>query len=89
MSVKVCFRMYAYNSEEYIRKTLDSIMNQSDGSWLLYLINHGSTDGTGKICEEYAQKDTGEAYQICDTPACIYVSVGLPRIQPCGRDHSA
>ena len=57
MSVKVLFQMLAYNSQDYIRKTIESVIAQTDKSWILYVIDNGSTDDTGKICEEYAKKD--------------------------------
>lgn len=62
MSVKVCFRMFAYNSEKYIEKTLDSLIAQTEENWILYLINNGSTDSTGKICEEYVKNDSRIIY---------------------------
>ena len=46
-----------YNVEEYLRKCLDSIMEQSFSCFELLLINDGSTDGSGQICQEYLEKD--------------------------------
>lgn len=47
-----------YNTEKYIRECLDSILVQSLGNFELILIDDGSTDGSGKICDEYADKDS-------------------------------
>ncbi|MCL2206474.1 MAG: glycosyltransferase [Fibromonadales bacterium] len=46
-----------YNDEVYIRECLDSILAQTFTNWEALLVNDGSTDGTGKIIDEYAKKD--------------------------------
>lgn len=46
-----------YNTENYLRKCLDSVLAQSFADFEVLLINDGSTDGSGKICDEYAKKD--------------------------------
>lgn len=46
-----------YNVELYIRKCLDSILNQTFQEYELILIDDGSTDQSGIICDEYALKD--------------------------------
>lgn len=46
-----------YNVAPYLRKCLDSIKGQDCGDWEALLIDDGSSDGTGEICDEYAQKD--------------------------------
>jgi glycosyltransferase involved in cell wall biosynthesis len=43
-----------YNVEPYLEKCLDSILNQSYGCFEIILINDGSTDKSGIICEKYA-----------------------------------
>lgn len=45
-----------YNSEKYLRIMLDSIMNQTYSDWDMILVDDGSTDNSGKICDEYATK---------------------------------
>lgn len=40
-----------------MRKCLDSVLAQSFADFEVLLINDGSTDGSGKICDDYAQKD--------------------------------
>lgn len=44
-----------YNAERYLRKCIDSVLNQSYDSLELILINDGSSDNSFLICEEYAQ----------------------------------
>lgn len=46
-----------YNSEQYLRECIDSVLEQSYTDFELLLINDGSTDSSGKICDEYALKD--------------------------------
>lgn len=46
-----------YNAEKYIKECILSVMNQSFTDWELLLIDDGSTDLSGKICEEYANKN--------------------------------
>lgn len=47
-----------YNVEKYIHKCVDSILNQSFNDFELILIDDGSPDNCGKICDEYEQKDS-------------------------------
>lgn len=46
-----------YNVEEYIRECLNSIINQTYKKLEIILIDDGSTDKSGEICEEYMAKD--------------------------------
>lgn len=47
-----------YNVEEYIHKCIDSILSQPFSDFELIIVNDGSTDNSGKICNEYASKDS-------------------------------
>ena len=46
-----------YNAEEYLIKCIDSIVNQTYTNLEIILVNDGSTDGSGRIIEEYAARD--------------------------------
>lgn len=46
-----------YNIAKYLPKCLESIINQTYKAIEILLINDGSTDESGKICDEYAKKD--------------------------------
>lgn len=47
-----------YNVEKYIEKCLDSIINQTYENLQIILIDDGSSDASGRICDEYAEKDS-------------------------------
>lgn len=51
-------RTCAYNAEKTIRRAMDSILNQTYGEFTYYVLDNGSTDKTGNIIREYAEKDT-------------------------------
>lgn len=46
-----------YNVEEYLRECVDSVINQTYKNIEILLIDDGSTDSSGIICDEYAAKD--------------------------------
>lgn len=48
--------MPAYNVESYIKRAIDSVLNQSEKDFELIVVNDGSTDNTKSICEEYSKK---------------------------------
>jgi glycosyltransferase involved in cell wall biosynthesis len=52
-----------YNTEKYLRECLDSLINQTYKNLQIILINDGSKDKSGKICEEYAGKDSRIIYK--------------------------
>ena len=45
-----------YNVERYIRECLDSLVNQGEYDYEIVLIDDGSTDSSGRICDEYHMK---------------------------------
>ena len=46
-----------YNVELYLEKCIESIINQTYKNLEIILVDDGSTDSCGKICDEYAKKD--------------------------------
>ena len=46
-----------YNTEAYLPRCLDSILSQSFADFELLLVDDGSTDGSGLICDSYADRD--------------------------------
>lgn len=55
---KVSVVVPIYKVEQYLRKCVDSIINQTYKNLEIILVDDGSPDDCGKICEEYASKDT-------------------------------
>lgn len=47
-----------YNVQKYLEKCLNSVLNQTYKNLEILLIDDGSTDNSGKICEEYKLKDS-------------------------------
>ena len=47
-----------YNVEKYLRKCVDSILNQTYADFELLLVDDGSTDGCPQICDDYAARDS-------------------------------
>ncbi len=58
-----------WNVEDYLRETIESVLNQTYSDFELILVDDGSTDRTPSIVEEYAKKD----------PRVIPVSTGSNR----------
>ena len=46
-----------FNSEKWLRKCIDSVLNQTWGDLELILVNDGSTDGSEGICQLYSECD--------------------------------
>lgn len=51
-----------YNAERFLKKCIESILDQSFTDFELLLINDGSKDGCGDICLEYVGKDSRIRY---------------------------
>lgn len=47
-----------YNSANYLRRCIDSVISQIYADWELLLVDDGSTDGSASICDDYANKDS-------------------------------
>ena len=46
-----------YNVEKYLHQCLDSVLNQSYKNLEIILVDDGSTDRCGEICDLYAHRD--------------------------------
>lgn len=57
LTPKISVIVPVYKVEQYIHRCIDSILSQSFTDFELILVDDGSPDNCGKICDEYAQKD--------------------------------
>lgn len=55
--IKVSVIVPIYNTEKFLEKCIESILNQTLEEIEIILINDGSTDNCHKICQEYAEKN--------------------------------
>ncbi len=56
-SPKISVIVPVYNAEKYLSRCINSILGQNFSDFELLLINDGSKDNSGRICDEYANKD--------------------------------
>lgn len=54
---KISIIVPVYNAERYLRRCVDSILAQTFNDFEVLLIDDGSKDHSGAICDEYAQQD--------------------------------
>ena len=57
MNPKVSIIIPVYNAQLHLRRCIDSVLKQDFEDFELILMNDGSTDFSGEICDEYAKKD--------------------------------
>lgn len=57
MDIKYSIVVSIYNIEKYISKCIESIINQTYTNIELILVDDGSKDSSGSICDSYATKD--------------------------------
>lgn len=53
---KISVVVPVYNVEAYLNRCVDSILEQTVENLEIILVDDGSTDGSGKICDEYGEK---------------------------------
>ena len=53
-----------YKAEKYLSKCIDSVLAQTYHDWELVLVDDGSPDNSGILCDDYAQKDKRINYDV-------------------------
>lgn len=57
-NMKLSFVIPVYNVEKYLNECVDSILNQMTDECEIILVDDGSTDSSGKICDEYVRTNS-------------------------------
>lgn len=61
--MKISVIVPVYNMEKTLRRALDSLVNQTYRDYEVILVDDGSRDSSGAICDEYAEKY--EQFRVC------------------------
>lgn len=65
-SIMISVLMPVYNVEKYIENTLESVAGQTYGDFEAVMVDDGSTDSSGAVCDEWAEKDS--RFRVIHTP---------------------
>lgn len=55
--MKISIIVPVYKVEKYIRKCIESVLSQTYTDWEMILVDDGSPDKSGEICDEYARQE--------------------------------
>lgn len=78
--VKISIIIPIFNSERELNRCVDSVLNQNFKDFEIILINDGSTDRSGFICEEYKKKDNRISIVHCENGGVSKArNIGLSR----------
>lgn len=58
MNQKLSVIVPVYNVEEYLEECINSVINQTYKELEIILIDDGSTDSSGQICDGFSKKDS-------------------------------
>lgn len=56
--IKISVIMPVYNVEKYVGRAIESIQKQTLSDWEFWIVDDGTPDNSGKICDEYAAADS-------------------------------
>lgn len=74
----------SYNGSQYIRQQIDSIINQTETEWTVFVSDDGSTDGTLDILKYYQEKLGRERFVIIDGPGKGFAWNFISLLEKCG-----
>lgn len=74
MNQKLTVIVPIYNGEQYLNRCVDSIVNQSYRNIEIILVDNGSNDSTGSICDSYAEHDS--RVKVIHRKECGNASIG-------------
>lgn len=83
-NVKISIIVPVYNVELYIKRSVDSILNQTLKEFELFLVDDGSTDNTPKICDDY-QKNDDRVIVIHQKNAGAHAARNAALLKACGE----
>lgn len=75
---RITIGMPVYNDVAFIAESIESILNQTMGEFELILADDNSTDGSGEICRNFAQKDPRVRYVL--NPTNLGISANMKRL---------
>ena len=76
--LKISIIVPVYNSEKYLERCIESVVCQTYTEWELLLIDDGSTDKSGCICDNYSKADHRiKVYHISNGGVSIARNIGL------------
>lgn len=81
MHPKVSIIVPIYKAEEYLHRCVSSILAQTFADFELLLVDDGSPDKSGEICDEYAKKDSR-------VRVCHKENGGVSSARQCGLDYA-
>lgn len=58
MQPKISIVLPTFNGEQFLRESIDSVLDQTEANWELIIVNDCSTDATLAIASEYANRDS-------------------------------
>lgn len=56
--IKISVLMLTYNRENLVRRAIESVLAQTHSNFEFIIVDNGSTDKSGQIADQYAQKDS-------------------------------
>lgn len=69
--------MPIYNAEKYVKKSIDSLVNQTTNEIEIILVDDGSTDSSGAICDQYDKLDNVKIIHKANGGTCTARNTGL------------